>query len=260
MFVFHPNKKILFDWCSGVTEKVESLNKGQSNCPLQNTSDSPFKTQTQHFKSFSKHKHFPSNHHFLLQGTWLSNLALAQQTLFTQARQHWFALAVKVFVIIVHISADFSYVSLYPLFTSYHQRWHALAVEVFVIIVLISADFSFVSLSSLLVVSPALIFFGVSVLSNNILTAQRHRGVVDKRQKDVSWKEMVEVITALCLVIGQCWWQLQNINTDRNSRFWTIEARRSWLQELRQKLKTQKDKKTMPGRRSDQRPVWPVRW
>ena len=145
MFVFHPNKKILFDWCSGeffwVTEKVESLNIGQSNCPLQNTSDSPFKAQTQHFKLFSKHKHFPSNHHFLLQDTWLSNLA--QQTLFTQARQRWFALVVKAFVFIVLISADFSYVSLYPLFSSYHQRWHALAVEVFVIIVLISADFSF---------------------------------------------------------------------------------------------------------------------
>ena len=111
-----------------VTEKVESLNIGQSNCPLQNTSDSPFKTQTQHFKLFSKHKHFPSNHHFLLQGTWLSNLA--QQTLFTQARQRWFALVVKAFVFIVLISADFSYVSLYPLFSSYHQRWYAPAVEV----------------------------------------------------------------------------------------------------------------------------------
>ena len=78
-----------------------------------------------------------------------------------------------------------------PLFSSYHQRWFVLV---------------------------------VSVLSNNILTAQRHRGLVDKRQKDVSWEEMVEGITALCLVIGQCWWQLQNINTNRNSRFWTVEA------------------------------------
>ena len=89
------------------------------------------------------------------------------------------------------LTATLTYVSLYPLFSSYHQRW-------FVIV--------------------------VSVLSNNILTAQRHRGGVDKRQKDVSWKEMVEVITALCLVIGQCWLQLQNINTNRNSRFWTVEA------------------------------------
>ena len=52
-----------------VTEKVEFLNIGQSNCPLQKTPDSPFRTQTHQLKLFSKHKHFPSNHHFLLQGT-----------------------------------------------------------------------------------------------------------------------------------------------------------------------------------------------
>ena len=166
-----------------VTEKVESLNLGQSNCPLQNTSDSPFKAQTQHFKLFSKHKHFPSNHHFLLQGTWLSNLA--QQTLFTQARQRWFALVVKAFVFIFLISADFSYVSLYPLFSSYHQRWHALAVEVFVIIVLISADFSFVSLSSLLVVSSALICSCCQRVEQQYFdrtAAQRGRGQKAKRR------------------------------------------------------------------------------
>ena len=51
-----------------VTENVKSL-IGQSKCPLQKTSDSPFKTQTRPLKLFSKHKHFPSNHHFLLQRT-----------------------------------------------------------------------------------------------------------------------------------------------------------------------------------------------
>ena len=171
-----------------MTEKVEFLNIGQSNCSLQKTSDSPFKTQTHPLKLFSKHKHFPSNHHFLLQGTWLSNLA--QQTLFTQARQHWFALAVKVFVISVNISADFSYVSL----------------------------------SSLLVVSSALICSCCQRVEQQYFdrtAAQGGRGQKARRRflgRD-GWSDHRSMS-------GQCWWQLQNTKTKKNtnSRCWTIKA------------------------------------